>query len=305
VTNPISAARLPPVSKRTWTIALVLATTASCTKGTGLPPKVDGGTSPDGKTATADALPVGPTTPSPDTRLPEPDVAPDLQTAGLPDARPADIRVLIPDGAGTDLAPAREVGSAVDLRTQGEDTPPLVREVGSAIDLRTQGEDTPPLVLVDARDAQGSVDLRIVSPDVSDMDTTRDVGAPDIGADARTNWDVGTSFGGVIVYVKGDLAPVDSTCAAGEQAWLAAIQAALPQARGCLLDDDCIYASFNDDCGNICAMPLSRFRIGEFGARVSTYPTHTCVTCPVVLDILDGCSAPGTVVCRAGQCEYQ
>ena len=273
------------MSKCTWTIALVLVTTASCTKGTGLPPKVDGGTSPDGKTATADALPVGPTTPSPDTRLPEPDVAPDLQTAGLPDARPADIRVSIPDGAGTDLAPAREVGSAVDLRTQGEDTPPLV--------------------LVDARDAQGSVDLRIVSPDVSDIDTPRDLGAPDIEADARTNWDVGTSFGGVIVYVKGDLAPVDSTCAAGEQAWLAAIQAALPQARGCLLDDDCIYASFNDDCGNICAMPLSRFRIGEFGARVSTYPTHTCVTCPVVLDILDGCSAPGTVVCRAGQCEYQ
>jgi hypothetical protein len=305
MTNPVFAARLPPMSKPTRTIALVLITTASCTTGTALSPKVDGGTSPDGKTATADALPVGPTTLSPDTRLPEPGVAPDLQTAGLPDARPADIRVSIPDGAGTDLAPAREVGSAVDLRTQGEDTSPLVREVGSVIDLRTQGEDTPQLVLVDARDAQGSVDLRIVSPDVSDIDTPRDLGAPDIEADARTNWDVGTSFGGVIVYVKGDLAPVDSTCAAGEQAWLAAIQAALPQARGCLLDDDCMYASFNDDCGNICAMPLSRFRIGEFGSRVSTYPTHTCATCPEVLDILDGCSAPGTVVCRAGQCEYQ
>jgi hypothetical protein len=293
------------MSKRTWTIALVLVTTASCTKGTGLPPTVDGGTSPDGKTATADALPVGPTTPSPDTRLPEPDVAADLQTAGLPDAQPADIRVSIPDGAGTDLAPAREVGSAVDLRTQGEDTPPLVREVGSAVDLRTQGEDTPPLVLVDARDAQGSVDLRIVSPDVSDIDTPRDLGAPETGADARANWDVGTSFGGVIVYVIGDLTPVDSTCSAGGKAWLAAIQAALPQARGCLLDDDCMYASFNDDCGNICAMPLNRYRIGEFGVRVSTYPTHTCATCPEVLDILDGCSAPRAVVCRAGQCEYQ
>jgi hypothetical protein len=291
------------MSKRTWTIALVLVTTASCTKGTGLPPKADGGTSPDGKTATADVL--GPTTPSPDTRLPGPDVAPDLQIAGLPDARPADIRVSIPDGAGTDVAPAREVGSAVDLRTQGEDTPPLVREVGSAVDLRTQGEDTPPLVLVDARDAQRSADLRIVSPDVSDIDTPRDLGAPDIEADARTNWDVGTSFGGVIVYVTADLTPVDSTCSAGGKAWLAAIQAALPQARGCLLDDDCIYASFSDDCGNICVMPINKYRIGEFGVRVSTYSTHTCATCPEVLDILDGCSAPGTVVCRAGQCEYQ
>jgi len=254
-------------------------------EGNGAAPKVDGGTSPDGKTATADALPVGPTTPSPDTRLPEPDVAPDLQTAGLPDARPADIRVSIPDGAGTDLAPAREVGSAVDLRTQGEDTPPLV--------------------LVDARDAQGSVDLRIVSPDVSDIDTPRDLGAPDIEADARTNWDVGTSFGGVIVYVTADLTPVDSTCSAG-------VRPGSPRSRrpcrkpvgACSTTTACMRVSATT-AATSALCPSNKYRIGEFGARVSTYSTHTCATCPEVLDILDGCSAPRAVVCRAGQCEYQ
>jgi len=59
------------------------------------------------------------------------------------------------------------------------------------------------------------------------IELARDLGAPDIEADARTNWDVGTSFGGVIVYVTADLTPVDSTCSAGGKAWLAAIKAAL------------------------------------------------------------------------------
>jgi hypothetical protein len=142
-----------------------------------------------------------------------------------------------------------------------------------------------------------------------------DGGAAESGVTSDARADVSTADHTVDVNTRdatlSEAGPADASggdgasCDAGRQGWNELRAMLLPDAQKCSQDGECIFASFEDECGNICPLPLSGPGIGDFGNSIYAYASAHCASCPPAP--IPTCTTPANmaVACIGGVCAWK
>lgn len=128
---------------------------------------------------------------------------------------------------------------------------------------------------------------------------------------------VGVTTGVVAVGGSGGAGGADTTsgaaggageanlsCDDGRAGWQALYDELYTYSRQCFTDNDCIYASFSDECHSICAFPLNPLRAGAFAQPLYAYAAANCQACEPEGFSKCPSGSPPDVFCDNGTCQY-
>ena len=213
-------------------------------------------------------------------------------SSGLADASGAGVTDLVPADLPTE---ADQKQPMPDLLGQTDGSP---RDGASSEDAAPDAEPSPDGA--SKPDAPGDGTLLTDGEPVSDA-----ASAVDEKGDAGTAPEIPSMPSGVVIYKNDELPGADPQCIASTPGWLDVVALYLTEAQKCWDDSDCTLSSFGSLCGNVCVLPVSRYRIGEMDRHSSQYGEQYCTTCPQPASYPPCAQPAGKSYCNAGRCAYR
>jgi hypothetical protein len=208
-------------------------------------------------------------------------------------------------GGARDSVPA-------DLPTDADQKPPRPDLLGQTDGSPRDGASSEDAAPDGAPDAEPSPD-GASKPDaprdgglLPDADPVSDAASSvDEKGDAGTAPEIPPMPSGVVIYKNAELPGADPQCIASTPGWLDVVALYLTEAQKCWDDSDCLPVAFGSLCGNVCVLPVNRYRVGEMDSHAAKYGEQYCTTCPQPASYPPCAPPTEKCYCNAGRCAYR